>query len=127
MRRSSVPHRRRRRCGPGPDGTGAIRTSHNATSGNNATEPWCTGLELSGDAEIARDAYAFSLIAYRYQRFPLTLNGHTLTFTSDTLTEYYPFLLAASVKGTPGDTGTIVIGDNIQLYPYQKNEALLQS
>lgn len=109
--------------GTGPDGTGAIRTSHAATGGiNNAEKGWLAALELTGDTEIARDAYAFSLIANMWLELPLTLNGHTLTVTSDTLTAKpdYPYFLASSLKGTPGDTGTIVIGDNIQFYPYHE-------
>ncbi len=110
-------------AGTGPDGTGAIRTTHVAVNGiNNAEKGWWAALTLTGDTEIARDAYAFSLIANYWLELPLTLNGHTLTVTSDTLTTApnYPYLLASSLKGTPGDTGTIVIGDNIQLYPYHE-------
>ena len=110
-------------AGTGPDGTGAIRTMKAPPSGvNNADKPWCEGLELLDDAEIARDAYAFSLIADNHKTHPVTFNGHTLTFTSDTLTvrPNYPFLLVSSVCGTSGDTGTIVAGDNIQFYPYKQ-------
>ncbi len=113
-------------AGTGPDGTGAIRTSHAATGGiNNAEKGWLAAFELTGDTEIARDAYAFSLIANMWLPFPFVLNGHTLTFTSDTLgsSPNYPYLLASSLQGTPGDTGTIVIGDNIQFYPYRDKDS----
>lgn len=115
-------------AGTGPDGTGAIRTTVRGND-DNAEKAWAAGLELADDAEIARDAYAFALITANHDTFPLTLNGHTLTLTSDTLTEApdWPFFLASSLCGTSGDTGTIVIGDNIHFYPYMEKAGNLSN
>ena len=117
-------------AGTGPDGTGAIRTTHVSTGGiKNENKGWLEALTLTDDAEIARDAYAFSLMANNYGYLPLTLNGHTLTFTSDTLTKdpNHPFLLASSLSGTSGDTGSIVVGDNLQFYPYSGKDSDLSN
>ena len=123
----AIQNRILRIAGTGPDGTGAVRTTKAAPNGiNNALKAWCKGIELLDDAEIARDAYAFSLVASDYGKLPLKLNGHTLTFTSDTLTDP-TYLLASSVCGTSDDTGTIVIGDNIQFYPYKNNDSDLSN
>ena len=112
-------------AGSGPDGKGAIRTLVRPPSGtNNADNEWARSLTLTGDATINRDDYAFSMLAHHYQGFPLTLNGHVLTFYSDkpTAQQQYPFLLSSSTYSV--GTGTLVIGDNLQFYPYSNTNDL---
>jgi len=106
-------------AGEGPDGLGAIRSPTRTPGRNNATIAWGRSLTLTDDATIGNDEYAFDFIAPNYKAFQLTLNNHTLTLKSEkTKSErQYPYFLFSNVQGT--DSGTIVVGKNLQFFPYE--------
>ncbi len=106
-------------AGKGPDGKGAIRTMVTSYELNNASYEWLRSLTLTADAVINHEDYAFSLYAHNCQPLPLNLNGHELTFYSDkpAAQHRWPYLLSIGAV-SPG-TGTLVIGDNLQFFPYE--------
>lgn len=105
-------------AGSGPDGKGAIRTMVTSYQLNNADYEWARSLTLTGDAVINHEDYAFSLYAHNCQPLPLNLNGHELTFYSNKPASQHrwPYLLSIGVVSS--GTGTLVIGDNLQFFPY---------
>ena len=112
-------------AGEGPDACGALRTVVSGKN-SNAAYGWMRSLTLTGDALIRRDAYAFSLMATNNASLPLALNGHTLTMKSATegnsSTQNHAFLLADNLSDS--GVGTLVVGDNIQFFPFFKASVL---
>ncbi len=105
-------------AGSGPDGKGAIRTMVTSYELNNGSYEWSRSLTLTADAVINHEDYAFSLYAHNGQPLPVNLNGYELTFYSNKPVSQHrwPFLL--SVGAVSSGPGTLVIGENLQFFPY---------
>ncbi len=110
-------------AGTGPDGTGAYRvTTFKGFAYNSA---WTAGLTLTDDTFFGREDYGFCLTASTFGPLPLKLNGHTLTYRSPKAPgqQNAPHLAIANVQGE--GPGTLVISDNVKLYPMKDKESVL--
>ena len=110
-------------AGTGPDGTGAYRVT--TFKGSAYTYAWTAGLALTDDTLFGRDDYGFGLVAFNYCALPLKLNGHTLTYRSPKAPgqQNATHLAFANVQGD--GPGTLVISDNVKLYPMKDKESVL--
>lgn len=113
-------------AGNGPDGKGAIRTPTRTPDRNNAEVAWGRRLTLTGDAVIGADEYAFDFVAPNNKPFLLALGGHELTVKSAMATgRQYKFFLASNLVGV--DAGTLVVGENLQFFPYAGDAGVLDN
>ncbi len=110
-------------AGTGFDGTGAYRVT--TFKGYAYNYAWTAGLTLTDDTLFGRDDYGFGLIAFNYGVLPLKLNGHTLTYRSPKAPgqQNATHLAIANVQGE--GPGTLVISDNVKLYPMKDKESVL--